>query len=155
MSQPCSNTFFTITSLHSFTFFMKCFLLLVYLCACVMLHFCRRPLPCADISRATFIQLSLYLARRHFEGGDNSTCGDISRKYGNRQLTRTPECSSSDYYYYSFSARLAPKRQQLRRRFQSKDVERSAGYCTCTPTNRQRPHIVCKLEKAAFTLTLM
>ena len=29
MSQPCSNTFFTITSLHSFTFFMKCFLLLV------------------------------------------------------------------------------------------------------------------------------
>ena len=31
MSQPCSNTFFTITSLHSFTFFMKCFLLLVYI----------------------------------------------------------------------------------------------------------------------------
>ena len=45
MSQPCSNTFFTITSLHSFTFFMKCFLLLVYIgshhwiCTCNFLHY--------------------------------------------------------------------------------------------------------------------
>ena len=28
------------------------------------------------------MQLSLYLARRHFEGSDNLTCGNISRKYG-------------------------------------------------------------------------
>ena len=37
MSQPCSNTFFTITSLHSFTFFMKCFLLplcMLFSCFC-------------------------------------------------------------------------------------------------------------------------
>ena len=59
----------------------------------------------------------------------------------------------SDYYY--FPARLVQKRQQLRQRFQREDIERSAGQCTCTATNRQRHHIVCKLEKAAFPLTIM
>ena len=53
---------------------------------------------------------------------------------------------------YSFPARLEQKRQQLRERFQREDVERSVEQCTCTPTNRQRHHIVCKLEKVAFPL---
>ena len=48
-----------------------------------------------------------------------------------------------------------PKRQQLRGRFQRQDIERSPEQVCHTLTNRHRHHIVCKLEKAAFPLTLM
>ena len=59
--------------------------------------------------------------------------------------------SSSD----SFPARLAQKLRQLRGRFQREDIERSPEQVCHTLTNRHRHHIVCKLEKAAFPLTLM
>ena len=102
--------------------------------------------------RARSLYLALRCASREVKTWLTST--ESFAKVVNRQLTHTPECSSS-YYSYSFSARLAQKRQQLRRRFQREDTERSAGFCTCTLTNRHRHHIVCKLEKAAFPLTLM
>ena len=40
------------------------------------------PLSCDDISRAMFIGMICLNVWWHFEGGDNSMCGDISRKYG-------------------------------------------------------------------------
>ena len=40
------------------------------------------PLPRGEISIAAFIGMICLKVRRDFEGGDNSRCGEISRKYG-------------------------------------------------------------------------
>ena len=37
---------------------------------------------CGENSRAAFSALSVRTTRRDFEGGDNSRCGEILRKYG-------------------------------------------------------------------------
>ena len=39
------------------------------------------PLPCGEILRAVFIRMIYLKVWRDFEGGDNSRCGKILRKY--------------------------------------------------------------------------
>ena len=51
--------------------------------ACGHTYIVVNPLSCGEISgRAVLIGMIFLKVQRHFEGGDNSTCGDILRKYG-------------------------------------------------------------------------
>ena len=46
------------------------------------MHALIMPTTCGENSRAAFRALSVRTTQREFEGGDNSRCGEISRKYG-------------------------------------------------------------------------
>ena len=48
----------------------------------IYIVYVRNNTTCGENSRAAFSALSVRTTRRDFKGGDNSRCGEISRKYG-------------------------------------------------------------------------